>query len=61
MMPTLTIVTSLKDSPVRKSVVPQSGQKWLVIEDPLSAVLEMVLGVPDTRLKADEGTPTLVL
>jgi hypothetical protein len=35
-----------KLSPVRKSVVPQSGQKWDVIFLPVSAVLEIVLGVP---------------
>jgi len=35
-----------KESPVRKSVVPQSGQKCEVIFLPVSAVLEIVFGVP---------------
>ena len=49
-----------KVSPYRKRVVPQSPQKLLVMDFPLSAVLEMVFGVPAITLKFSLGTTTLL-
>lgn len=45
-MPALMMTAPGNDSPVRKSVVPQSGQKCEVIFLPVSAVLEISLGLP---------------
>jgi len=45
-MPALMMCLPGKDSPVRKRVVPQSGQKCEVIFLPVSAVLEISFGVP---------------
>lgn len=61
MTPTLTMTNPGNDSPVRKSVVPQSPQKELVMVLPVSPVVPMVLGLPDTRVKADSGMAMLVL
>jgi len=47
-----------KLSPVRKTVVPQPGQKCEVIFLPLSAVLENVLGVP--AFVVSVARPTLI-
>lgn len=59
--PALMIFASPNVSPWRKSVLPQSPQKWEVICFPLSAFLEMVLGVPETSLNWSPGMMTLVL
>lgn len=59
--PTLIIFASPNVSPWRNSVLPQSPQKYDVICFPLSAVLEMVLGVPETSLNCEPGMMTLVL
>jgi len=57
----LTIVKPGNESPVRNNVLPQSPQKWFVMGLPPSAVLEMVLGVPEVTLKPSAGTTMLVL
>src|SRR6187402_2464928 len=49
--PALMITVPGKDSPVRKRVVPQSGQKWEVIFFPVSAILEISLGLPTILLE----------
>lgn len=59
--PTLIIFASPNVSPWRNKVLPQSPQKYDVICFPLSAVLEMVLGVPETSLNWEPGMMTLVL
>lgn len=41
--------------------LPQSGQKQLVMVFPLSATLEISLGVPVVTLKSELGTTKLLL
>jgi hypothetical protein len=45
-MPALMICLPGNESPVRKRVVPQSGQKYEMIGLPVSPTLEICLGVP---------------
>ncbi len=55
-MPALTTTAPGNDPPVRKSVVPQSGQKWDVIFLPESAVLEISFGLPVKWLDIYRGS-----